>query len=88
MDVGLRKYNLKTSGSYDSLEEIARTVVAKDDRFVVVLGHRAETLLRRLPDVEPAPPAPLELAPDEDAAATPAPGPGWQASWPATAGPA
>jgi len=28
VDVGLRKYNLKTSGSYDSLEEIAETVVA------------------------------------------------------------
>jgi multidrug efflux pump subunit AcrB len=28
VDVGLRKYNLKTSGSYETLEEIADTVVA------------------------------------------------------------
>ncbi len=37
VDVGLRKYNLKTSGSYDSLEEIARTVVASRDGRIVEL---------------------------------------------------
>ena len=37
VDVGLRKYNLKTSGSYDSLDEIARTVVASRDGRIVEL---------------------------------------------------
>ncbi|MFO1393825.1 MAG: efflux RND transporter permease subunit [Steroidobacteraceae bacterium] len=35
VDVGLRKYNLKTSGGYDSLPEIADTVVASRDGRVV-----------------------------------------------------
>lgn len=37
VDVGLRKYNLKTSGSYDSLEEIAETVVASRGGRIVKL---------------------------------------------------
>jgi len=37
VDVGLRKYNIKTSGSYDSLDEIARTVVASRDGRIVEL---------------------------------------------------
>jgi multidrug efflux pump subunit AcrB len=42
VDVGLRKYNLKTSGSYDSLDEIARTVVASRDGRIVELRDVAE----------------------------------------------
>ncbi|HET7203004.1 MAG TPA: efflux RND transporter permease subunit [Steroidobacteraceae bacterium] len=35
VDVGLRKFNVKTSGSYDSLDEIADTVVgSRNDRIV------------------------------------------------------
>jgi multidrug efflux pump subunit AcrB len=37
VDVGLRKYNLKTSGSYETLDEIADTVVAGHDGRVVKL---------------------------------------------------
>jgi multidrug efflux pump subunit AcrB len=42
VDVGLRKYNLRTSGSYDSLEEIAETVVAGRDGRIVKLRDVAE----------------------------------------------
>jgi multidrug efflux pump subunit AcrB len=42
VDVGLRKYNLRTSGSYESLEEIADTVVAGRDGRVVRLRDVAE----------------------------------------------
>ena len=35
VDVGLRKFNLKTSGSYDSLDEIADTIVASRNGRVV-----------------------------------------------------
>jgi multidrug efflux pump subunit AcrB len=37
VDVGLRKYNLKTSGSYDSLDEIGATVVASRGGRIVSL---------------------------------------------------
>ena len=37
VDVGLRKFNLKTSGSYDTLEEISETVVASRDGRIVKL---------------------------------------------------
>ena len=37
VDVGLRKFNIKTSGSYDSLDEIEQTVVAsRNGRLVMV----------------------------------------------------
>jgi multidrug efflux pump subunit AcrB len=42
VDVGLRRFNLKTSGSYDSLEEIGNTVVASRDGRVVRLRDVAE----------------------------------------------
>lgn len=42
VDVGARKYNLKTSGSYDSLEAIAATVIGAHDGRVVRLGDVAE----------------------------------------------
>jgi multidrug efflux pump subunit AcrB len=42
VDVGLRKYNLKTSGSYETLEEIAETVVAGRDGRIVKLRDVAE----------------------------------------------
>ena len=42
VDVGLRKFNLKTSGGYDSLEEISRTVVASRGGRVVRVGDVAE----------------------------------------------
>ena len=42
VDVGLRKYNLKTSGGYDSLDEIAETVVASRGGRVVKLRDVAE----------------------------------------------
>ena len=42
VDVGLRKYNLKTSGSYDSLDEIAETVVASRGGRVVKVRDIAE----------------------------------------------
>ena len=42
VDVGLRKYNLKTSGSYESLGEIADTVVASRDGRIVRLRDVAE----------------------------------------------
>jgi len=42
VDVGLRKFNLRTSGSYDSLEEIAETVVASRDGRIVKLRDVAE----------------------------------------------
>ena len=42
VDVGLRKYNLKTSGSYEDLAEIADTVVASRDGRVVRLRDVAE----------------------------------------------
>ena len=35
VDVGLRKFNLRTSGSYDSVEEIAQTVVASSGGRIV-----------------------------------------------------
>src|SRR5512139_3129049 len=37
VDVGLRKFNLKTSGSYETLDEIAETVVASRDGRIVKL---------------------------------------------------
>jgi multidrug efflux pump subunit AcrB len=42
VDVGLRKYNLKTSGSYETLDEIAETVVAGRDGRIVKLRDVAE----------------------------------------------
>ncbi len=42
VDVGLRRYNLKTSGSYESLEEIGNTVVAARGDAVVRLRDLAE----------------------------------------------
>jgi multidrug efflux pump subunit AcrB len=42
VDVGLRKYNLKTSGSYETLDEIAETVVTSRDGRVVKLRDVAE----------------------------------------------
>jgi len=42
VDVGLRRYNLKTSGSYASLEEIGNTVVAARGEGVVRLRDLAE----------------------------------------------
>lgn len=42
VDVGLRKYNLKTSGSYETLDEIAETVVASRDGRIVKLRDVAE----------------------------------------------
>ncbi len=42
VDVGLRRYNLKTSGSYESLEEIGNTVVAARGESVVRLRDLAE----------------------------------------------
>ena len=44
VDVGTRKFNLKTSGGYDSLEEISRTVVASRDGRVVRVGDVAEVV--------------------------------------------
>jgi multidrug efflux pump subunit AcrB len=42
VDVGLRKYNLKTSGSYASLDEIAETVVASRGGRIVKLRDVAD----------------------------------------------
>jgi len=42
VDVGLRKYNLKTSGSYDTVEEVAETVVASRGGRIVKLRDVAE----------------------------------------------
>ena len=42
VDVGLRKFNLKTSGGFDSLEEISGTVVASRGGRVVRVGDVAE----------------------------------------------
>ncbi|MBK7901899.1 MAG: efflux RND transporter permease subunit [Proteobacteria bacterium] len=42
VDLGLRKFNLKTSGSYDSLDQIAGTVVASRNGSVVRLRDIAE----------------------------------------------
>lgn len=42
VDVGLRKYNLKTSGSYDSLDEVADTVVASRGGRTVKLRDVAD----------------------------------------------
>jgi len=42
VDVGLRKYNLKTSGSYETLDEIAETVVTSRDGRIVKLRDVAE----------------------------------------------
>jgi len=42
VDVGLRKYNLKTSGSYDSLDEIADTVVTSRNGRIVKIRDIAE----------------------------------------------
>jgi len=42
VDVGLRKYNLKTSGSYDDLAEIADTVVASRGSRIVRLRDVAD----------------------------------------------
>jgi multidrug efflux pump subunit AcrB len=42
VDVGLRRYNLKTSGSYASLEEIGNTVVAARGEGIVRLRDLAE----------------------------------------------
>lgn len=42
VDVGLRKYNLKTSGGYDSLEEIAETVVASSAGRIVKVRDVAD----------------------------------------------
>ncbi|HEX9207590.1 MAG TPA: efflux RND transporter permease subunit [Steroidobacteraceae bacterium] len=42
VDLGLRKFNVKTSGSYDSLDEIANTIVASRGGKVVRLRDVAE----------------------------------------------
>lgn len=42
VDVGLRKFNVKTSGSYDSLEQIADTIVASRNGRIVRLRDVAE----------------------------------------------
>ena len=42
VDVGLRKFNLKTSGGYDSLDEIAETVVASRSGRIVKVRDVAE----------------------------------------------
>ena len=42
VDVGLRRYNLKTSGSYESLDEIGNTVVSARGERVVRLRDLAE----------------------------------------------
>ncbi|MGI9245288.1 MAG: efflux RND transporter permease subunit [Steroidobacteraceae bacterium] len=42
VDVGLRKFNLRTSGSYDSLEEIGDTIVSGRDGRVVRMRDVAE----------------------------------------------
>jgi multidrug efflux pump subunit AcrB len=42
VDVGLRKYNLKTSGGYDSLDEVAETVVASRGGRIVKLRDIAD----------------------------------------------
>ncbi|MCX5736919.1 MAG: efflux RND transporter permease subunit, partial [Proteobacteria bacterium] len=42
VDVGLRKYNLKTSGGYDSLDEVAETVVASHGGRIVKLRDVAD----------------------------------------------
>jgi multidrug efflux pump subunit AcrB len=42
VDVDLRKYNLKTSGGYDSLDEIAETIVASHGGKVVKLRDVAD----------------------------------------------
>ena len=42
VDVGLRKFNLKTSGGYDSLDEIAETVVASSNGRIVKVRDVAE----------------------------------------------
>jgi multidrug efflux pump subunit AcrB len=42
VEVGLRKFNVKTSGSYDSLDEIAETVVGSRNGRVVRLRDVAE----------------------------------------------
>ncbi|MDP9133833.1 MAG: efflux RND transporter permease subunit, partial [Actinomycetota bacterium] len=42
VDVGLRRYNLKTSGSYESLDEVANTVVSARGERVVRLRDLAE----------------------------------------------
>jgi multidrug efflux pump subunit AcrB len=42
VDVGLRKFNLKTSGSYDSLDEVAQTIVSSRGGRVVRLRDVAE----------------------------------------------
>jgi len=42
VDVGLRKYNLKTSGSYETLEEIADTVVGGREGRIVKLRDVAD----------------------------------------------
>ena len=42
VDVGLRKYNLKTSGSYDSLEELGATVIGQHDGRLVRVSDVAD----------------------------------------------
>ncbi|NJD31225.1 MAG: efflux RND transporter permease subunit [Gammaproteobacteria bacterium] len=42
VDVGLRKYNLKTSGGYDSLDEVAETVVASREGKLVKVRDVAD----------------------------------------------
>ena len=42
VDVGLRRYNLKTSGSYESLDEVSNTVVSARGERVVRLRDLAE----------------------------------------------
>ncbi|HEX5651142.1 MAG TPA: efflux RND transporter permease subunit [Steroidobacteraceae bacterium] len=42
VDVGLRKFNVKTSGSYDSLDEIADTIVGSRNGRIVRLRDVAE----------------------------------------------
>jgi multidrug efflux pump subunit AcrB len=42
VDVGLRKFNLKTSGGYDSLDEVAETVVASSNGRIVKVRDVAD----------------------------------------------
>src|SRR4030095_16727645 len=42
VDVGLRKFNLQTSGSYESLDEVAQTIVASRNGHVVRLRDVAD----------------------------------------------
>lgn len=46
VDIGSRKYNIKTSGDYESVEQLANTVVAGDGRSIVRLKDVADIRMR------------------------------------------